>query len=159
MNLPAKPYAHIIWDWNGTLLDDAPICVQVLNRVLAKYGKPPTTLARYRAQFGFPVEDYYRRLGFDFSVESYDAVADDYIALYRLRQFECPLHDGVPEVVDHCLRAGITQSILSAYQHDLLTEAVRHFGLVRSSSGWQGSATTSRPARWGKAEASSKAWA
>jgi len=129
MSLRTKPYAHIIWDWNGTLLNDPPICVQVLNQVLAKYSKPPTTLARYHAQFGFPVEDYYRQLGFDFSVDSYDAVADDYIALYRRRQFECPLHDGVPEVLDQSLRAGITQSILSAYQQDLLTEAVRHFGL------------------------------
>jgi phosphoglycolate phosphatase len=125
----AKPYRHIIWDWNGTLLDDAPICVQVLNQVLARHGKLPTTLALYRAQFGFPVEDYYQQLGFNFSVESYDVVADDYIEIYRQRQVDCSLHDGVPEVLDLCLRAGLTQSILSAYQQDLLTEVVRHFGL------------------------------
>jgi len=124
-----KPYQHIIWDWNGTLLDDAPICVQVLNQVLAKYGKPATTLAKYRAAFGFPVEDYYRQLGFDFSVESYEAVADDYISLYHRRQFDCHLHDGVPDVLDRCQREGLSQSILSAYQHDLLTEVVSHFGL------------------------------
>jgi phosphoglycolate phosphatase len=129
MNPQAKPYRHIIWDWNGTLLDDAPICVQVLNQVLARHGKPPTTLTQYRAQFGFPVEDYYQQLGFDFSVESYDTVADDYIEIYRQRQTDCPLHDGVPEVLDLCHRAGLTQSILSAYQQDLLTEVVRHFGL------------------------------
>ena len=124
-----KSYRHIIWDWNGTLLDDAPICVQVLNQVLARHGKPPTTLAQYRAQFGFPVEDYYRQLGFDFTVESYDAVADDYISLYRQRQYDCPLHDGVPEVLDRCQRSGLSQSVLSAYQQDLLTEIVQHFGL------------------------------
>ena len=129
MIFKAKSYRHIIWDWNGTLLDDAPVCVQVLNQVLARHCKPPTTLAQYRAQFSFPVEDYYRQLGFDFSVESYDAVADDYIEIYRQRQYDCPLHDGAPEVLDLALRAGLTQSILSAYHQDLLTAAVSHFGL------------------------------
>jgi phosphoglycolate phosphatase len=129
MTLKTSPYRHIIWDWNGTLLDDAPVCVQVLNQVLAKYGKPLITLPQYRAQFDFPVKDFYRQLGFDFSVESYDAVADDYIEIYRQRQYECPLHDGVPEVLGLCLKAGLTQSILSAYHQDLLTEIVRHFGL------------------------------
>lgn len=129
MTTSSEFYRHVIWDWNGTLLDDAPVCVQVLNQVLAKYGKPLITLAKYRVQFGFPVEDFYQQLGFDFSVESYDAVADDYIEIYRQRQYDCPLHDGVPEVLDLCLRSGLTQSILSAYQQDLLTEIVGHFGL------------------------------
>jgi phosphoglycolate phosphatase len=122
-------YDHIIWDWNGTLLDDAAVCVQVLNTLLARHGKPQTTLAQYRAAFGFPVEDYYRKLGFDFTVQSYDALADEYIELYRQRQFDCPLHDGASEALDRCLQAGVTQSVLSAYQQDLLNEAVARFGL------------------------------
>jgi phosphoglycolate phosphatase len=127
--LALKRYRHIIWDWNGTLLDDAAVCVQILNKVLALHGKPQINLKQYRALFGFPVRDYYCKLGFDFSADSYDQVADEYIALYRQRQFECPLHLGASEVLDHCLRAGFTQSILSAYQQDLLTEAVTRFGL------------------------------
>jgi phosphoglycolate phosphatase len=125
-----RPYSHVIWDWNGTLLDDAAICVQVLNQVLAKYGKSKTTLSQYRAQFVFPVKDYYSQLGFDFSRESYDTVADDYIALYRARQMDCPLQDGAREVLAECRTAGLGQSILSAYHQDLLVEVVGHFGLA-----------------------------
>lgn len=112
------------------MLDDAPVCVQVLNEVLARYGKPLISLDQYRARFGFPVQDFYRHLGFDFCVEPYDVVADDYIELYRRRQVDCLLHDGVPEVLDQCRRSGLTQSILSAYHQDLLTEIVQHFKLA-----------------------------
>jgi phosphoglycolate phosphatase len=125
-----EQYDHIIWDWNGTLLDDAAVCVQVLNKILVMHGKPEITLVQYRASFGFPVEDFYRQLGFDFAKDSYDALADEYISLYRQRQFECPLHEGVAGVLEYCLRLGITQSILSAYQQDLLAEAVACFGLA-----------------------------
>ena len=31
---------HIIWDWNGTLLDDAPYSLALTNRILADYGLP-----------------------------------------------------------------------------------------------------------------------
>ena len=35
----------IIWDWNGTLLDDARIAVQADNILLARHGLPPVSLA------------------------------------------------------------------------------------------------------------------
>ena len=33
-------YAHVIWDWNGTLLDDAWLCVDVMNGVLRAHDLP-----------------------------------------------------------------------------------------------------------------------
>ena len=63
---------HVIWDWNGTLLDDAWLCVEVMNALLTPHRLPPLDAARYQALFSFPVRDYYRRLGFDFDAESFD---------------------------------------------------------------------------------------
>lgn len=34
-------YRHIIWDWNGTLLDDAHVGAEIFNEMMAEYGKPP----------------------------------------------------------------------------------------------------------------------
>ncbi|MDH5646585.1 MAG: hypothetical protein OEZ01_11285, partial [Candidatus Heimdallarchaeota archaeon] len=34
--IPPTRYEHIIWDWNGTLLDDAWLCVEIMNSMLAK---------------------------------------------------------------------------------------------------------------------------
>ena len=30
----------ILWDWNGTLLDDVELCENALNRLLQRYGYP-----------------------------------------------------------------------------------------------------------------------
>jgi phosphoglycolate phosphatase len=124
-----KHYQHIIWDWNGTLLDDARACVDVLNEVLTLYGKPTTSYEQYLRDFGFPVSDYYEQLGFDFSRESYDDVARAYIDRYSRRQFDCSLHHRVEDVLRACRSQGLGQSVLSAYQTDLLEQIVKHFGL------------------------------
>jgi len=124
-----KHYRHIIWDWNGTLVDDVRVSVEVLNQVLAKYGMPLTDCRKYRSQFGFPVQDYYNKLGFDFSKQSYRAVADDFIAAYNAKRFTCPLQDGARDVLQCCQDLGLTQSILSAYAQTLLEECVEFFGL------------------------------
>ena len=58
-------YRHIIWDWNGTLLDDLDYCVGIMNAILRRRSLPELDRARYRAVFDFPVRDYYARLGFD----------------------------------------------------------------------------------------------
>ena len=49
----------ILWDWNGTLLDDVELCVDALNRLLAGFGYPQRyDHERYRAIFGFPIEEF-----------------------------------------------------------------------------------------------------
>ena len=121
---------HIVWDWNGTLLNDSWVCVEILNTILHKYGKTLTTLQQYRQTFGFPVADFYRSLGFDFSSDPFDGVANDYISQYRIRQFECHLHDGVMEGLNVFRQRNMPQSILSAYHQDLLTEAVTQFDIA-----------------------------
>ena len=63
----------ILWDWNGTLLDDVALCNDALNRLLARYGYPQRyDREGYRAVFGFPVQEYYARAGFDFARHSFD---------------------------------------------------------------------------------------
>ncbi len=66
----------ILWDWNGTLLDDVELCVDALNRLLEKHAYPQRyDRDQYRAIFGFPIEEYYVRAGFDFSRHSFAMLA------------------------------------------------------------------------------------
>lgn len=123
-------YQHIIWDFNGTLLDDAWLCVEILNNITQKYNKPAVTFQQYRSEFDFPVKDYYRKVGFDFSVDSFETVAEDFIIEYNNRRYECELNSDAVEVLRACSRAGVTQSILSAYQQTRLEEAVAHFKIT-----------------------------
>ena len=43
-----KKYTHIIWDWNGTIIDDAKLCVRIVNDILEDRGLPQLLLEHYR---------------------------------------------------------------------------------------------------------------
>ena len=122
-------YKHIIWDWNGTLLDDAWLCVEILNRMLTCRGMGKITLAEYQMHFDFPVIDYYIRLDFDFDKEAFDDVAQEYIRAYETERFRCKLQSGVERIVKSLRDRGFLQSVLSASQQSSLIDALEFFGL------------------------------
>ena len=63
MNAPVRA---VVWDWNGTLLDDVEASLTTMNTVLQEYDRPALDDAdNYRATFGFPVREFYRRVGFE----------------------------------------------------------------------------------------------
>lgn len=124
-----KAYNHIIWDWNGTLLDDVWLCVEIINSLLKLRHKPTITLEQYQQAFDFPVEDYYHRIGFDFVCESFKSVGTEFILQYNKRKFECSLHSGVVPMLRDIADSGVTQSILSASQLSSLETIVEFFKL------------------------------
>ena len=130
MNLDIKRYSHILWDWNGTLLDDAWLCVEVMNRMLTERNLPPLTLQRYRDIFSFPVKDYYLLLGFDFKKEPFEKVGMDFMNLYNLRQRECTLHPEARGILLKIYGKGIPQSILSAREENELRTEIKESGIA-----------------------------
>lgn len=116
---------HIVWDWNGTLLDDTWLCIEVVNGMLAARGLPVLSVARYQEVFDFPVVHYYRKIGFDFDVESFEKLGTEFIEGYERRKSECRLHPDARDVLDRLHRAGFTQSVLSNYPHRTLEEILR----------------------------------
>jgi len=125
-----KKYKHIIWDWNGTLLDDAWLSVEVINSILKKYDKPLLTLDSYRRIFDFPVKDYYQRIGFDFSINPFKVVGTEFIEAYKKRWQECSLHRDAEKVLETIRREGLEQSVLSAADVELVKAFVDHYQLV-----------------------------
>lgn len=75
-------YANIVWDWNGTLLDDLQAGVDALADMLSRRGITPLTPDEYKEQFGFPVEDFYRKVGFDMEAESMHDLSVDFVEAY-----------------------------------------------------------------------------
>ena len=130
MKLDLKRYTHILWDWNGTLLDDAWLCVEVMNGMLAKRNLQPLTLDRYRDIFSFPVRDYYLMLGFDFEKEPFEIVGMDFMNLYNERQNECMLHPETKEVLKKIAGTGVKQSVLSAREENELRTEIKNSGIA-----------------------------
>ncbi|MEI8122132.1 MAG: HAD family hydrolase [bacterium] len=111
---------HIIWDWNGTLLNDVQACAGAINVLLARRGLPPITLEQYLDVFDFPVRNYYLRLGFDFSRDRWDDVAVEYHDAYARLSVDSPLRDGARAALDSLKCRGIGVSVLSACETGLL---------------------------------------
>lgn len=128
--MPPLRYHHIIWDWNGTLLDDLEVSIAVMNGVLARRALPGMDRARYHALFDFPVRRYYERLGFDPRVDAFEQLSTEFIAGYDSRRLEATLHRHAAATLAAIRAAGLGQSILSAYRQETLLEIVAHFGLT-----------------------------
>jgi phosphoglycolate phosphatase len=127
----ARPrYRHLIWDWNGTLLDDLDLSIGVMNAMLARRALAPLDRARYHALFDFPVQRYYERLGFDPVRDRFEQLSVEFITGYDAERLRAPLHHRAPETLAAVRAAGLGQSILSAYRHETLHEIVAHFGLT-----------------------------
>ena len=85
-------YKNIIWDWNGTLLNDAFACIYAMNVILRDHGLPQMDETKYMEVFGFPVKEYYKVLGFDFSKVVWEDVAQSFIDIYKDKTMEAELH-------------------------------------------------------------------
>ena len=129
-------YKHIIWDWNGTLLDDTWLCVEVLNGLLERRGREAISEQDYRENFGFPVIHFYNYLGFDTDVDSFDAISREFIGDYEARWLtECALHAEAQDVLAEMAAHGATHSVLSAAKQEALEIGIRHFGIREHFTG------------------------
>ncbi|MFP4382249.1 MAG: HAD family hydrolase [Candidatus Sumerlaeia bacterium] len=122
-------YRYILWDWNGTLLDDVALCVGVMNTLLKRRGMDPLSIERYIEIFDFPVMEYYRKIGFDFEREPFEKTAIEFIEEHTKRRFDCGLHNDVETALQAAADRGMGQSILSATETQSLGEYVEHFGI------------------------------
>lgn len=124
-------YDLVAWDFNGTVVDDADVGMGATNILLARRGLPiiPSREIYYQL-FGFPIRDYYSRLGFDFTKESYDDIANEWIPEYRRLEEEAPLRDGVLDLLNRFHACGITQVILSASEENMLHEQLSHLNIL-----------------------------
>jgi phosphoglycolate phosphatase len=122
-------YKHIIWDWNGTLINDVWLAVEAMNKMLAKRHLPGIDSKKYKEVFDFPVTEYYLKLGFDFSKESFEELTVEFINGYYQCFNKCKLNEGVEVVLKKISDMGIHQSILSASKEDVLIEKIRYFGI------------------------------
>jgi phosphoglycolate phosphatase len=120
--------SHIIWDWNGTLLDDTQACVNSINVLLAKRGVPTLDLPRYRDLFGFPVIDFYRRINFPLGSENWNSVAREFHDVF-LSDTTFKLQSATVETLQRIQSKEIQQSVLSASEQSILDGMLLTYGI------------------------------
>jgi len=117
----------VIWDWNGTLLNDAELCVQTINELLVKRNLPALSLSGYKEVFSFPVKNYYQKIGFNFQNEPFEIPALEFTERYNNQVIGCKLHEDSLRVLKYFQSKGIRQFILSAMKQDILEECLNYY--------------------------------
>lgn len=124
-----KNYKHIIWDWNGTLLNDVDFCRKIINRILIENNLPELSMNKYREIFTFPVQNYYKAAGLDFNKSSFEVLGKDFMVEYEQNKLSCSLFEETKEILSAIYKKGIKQSVLSAYKEDNLKAILISYGL------------------------------
>jgi len=119
---------HLVWDWNGTLLDDLELVVAATNASLASMGGPSITLDEHRRDFCRPLTAYYSNvLGRPITTDEFANLDRAFHDAYRAGLPECRL------AIDALTAIGSwsgSQSLLSMFFHHELVPVVARHGLV-----------------------------
>jgi phosphoglycolate phosphatase-like HAD superfamily hydrolase len=140
---------HVVWDWNGTLLDDLEIIVEAVNVGIAVHGLPPIDEDGYRDHFTRPVRAFYDSLfGRLVSDMEWEHLNKSFHDEYHARLHRAKLTEDALSAVARVEELGWTQSLLSMSVHDRLLEAVAareiadRFALVSGLTGVTGGLKT-----------------
>jgi len=118
---------HLVWDWNGTLLNDFELVVSATNHVLTTVGGPTVTGDEHRRHFVRPVADYYAALlGRAVDADEFEQLDAIFHDVYRAGLTTCALAD---DAVGAMRSWEGSQSLLSMWFHEDLVPAVSAFGL------------------------------
>jgi phosphoglycolate phosphatase-like HAD superfamily hydrolase len=122
------PRTHLVWDWNGTLLDDLTLVVSATNHAFASIGGPAVETEEHRRQFRRPIADYYAEvLGRAVDHEEFGRLDRIFHDAYRVGLTSCTLAGDASAAI----RAWTgSQSLLSMWFHDELVPAVDTYGLT-----------------------------
>lgn len=122
----------LVFDYNGTLIDDRWLCLELLNKMLRSSGHPEVSEERYLEIFTFPIIDYYRKAGFLFPPEGkddFDGLAKGFDQEYRVRFKECSLFPDVIETLTK-YRGRKRLILLSATKTSSLIEQAKTLGIL-----------------------------
>ena len=122
-------YKHIIWDYNGTILDDTQMVLDILNSMLEKRDLSTCTMDRYRDIFDFPIIKSYKAVGFDFDKYPFEYLADEFTDMYEGLFPTCKLREGIVDFIKELHQQGYKQSILTAGRERGIKREIKDFGL------------------------------
>ena len=121
---------YIFLDFNGTVLDDVDLCLNLLNEMLYEKENKTVDMDEYKHVFDFPIIKYYIAAGFDFSKYTFEELANYFIVEYGKRNVtESKIYDDLEEFVLSVKKIGYKVVICSASQKEMLLQQLKHFGI------------------------------
>ena len=123
---------NIIFDFNGTIIDDGRLCYQIEVDSLPLKNKDSFNYETYRDIFCHPITEYYKKLGLDDKNYDYGKMNEIFFNDYEKRyKKEAKLFDGVKETLTYFKNKGYKLYILSATEINLLKEQLEYFNILK----------------------------
>lgn len=114
-------YKTVLWDFNGTIVNDVDLGILAVNKMLKKRNLPTLdSVEQYRRVFRFPVKEYYRLIGFDFQKESFEELAVEWVENYTAGEHMLRLNEGFLDIWQYLKNTGVQQMILSSSESAML---------------------------------------
>lgn len=121
-------YKFIIWDWNGTLLNDIGASLASVNDMLALRGRDPIDIYYYKECIGVPIIRFYEKV-FDMEKEDYNIIIKQYNEGYLYHLSDIGLTDGAVEALEYFRKCGAKQVIVSSSNNDQLCMNAEKYGV------------------------------
>jgi phosphoglycolate phosphatase len=121
----------LVFDWNGTLLDDADALLQTTNVILNRFGFASIDLQKFREQCDLPFAVLYRKLGM--SADEVEAADSNGSALfhdtYEPLASRAPLREGARDILEAAHRQGVQTLVLSNHIVEPIRVQLRRLGI------------------------------
>lgn len=126
-----KDFDHVVWDWNGTLLDDFDIILEAASASCLPLRGQPLAAAEYRSHFTRPVQTFYERIvGRSISSAEWSELTTRFNQAYLDALDRACLARDAHDALDTVERVGLSQSLLSMWSHDDLVTALQRHGIA-----------------------------
>lgn len=128
---------NIIFDFNGTILDDVDVSLDALNYCVIKYLDEKHILDKeyYLDHFYFPVKGFYKEIGIDFDKANADNVSNDFISYYEKNSTGCHLYEPIISLLQELKKRNIKIFLLSASYRKLLEKQLVQYGILQYFDG------------------------
>lgn len=112
-----KKYSLVIWDFNGTLIDDVSAALGAVNDMLTKRTQPQINLSQYQSAVDIPIWRFYETVFIPGTITPEEAIAE-FDTGYEKHLNPEPLMEGAKDILEHFKKYGLKQIVLSASHKD-----------------------------------------
>ncbi len=122
----------VVFDWNGTLLNDTPVTLGGMNATLEAFDHKPIDEARFRESYDIPIARYYKKVGFsDAEISAHDfKMVNIFHDYYAENASASPLYDGVAQLLADLRAGGTHLLILSNHLREAIVPFLDQYGIA-----------------------------
>lgn len=124
-----KNYETIVWDFNGTIIDDVNAAVGAVNDMLIKRSQPTIDVIRYRSEVDIPISRFYDKVFLPGTIDFSDAIVE-FDSGYDKYLSDDPVMPGALQMLCRFKSMGKHQIIVSASNIEKVTNQLSKYSLL-----------------------------